>query len=580
MSELSQNFSFINQETRNIASQFLEDLGGPVALGIWLCLKYRDDVSACSHSISPNLYIDGDQFRSDYVAAHLLSKFRDSSSSQKQAREIAARKKFNACEDQIRGVASYLKTIESSEFFDACCLRRARDIISEILGSVVRAYHIDDCAFGPGSSSSVPRRTAHPSRKFIATDVSSSCIPFVNMFFTDAKATRPMLNPVEYSVAQFVPKNFKSDRLIAVEPDWNIFFQKGIGKAIRRALKAVGIDLDNGAEVHQHLAQYAAKTGLLATMDLSSASDTISTALVRYLLPRDWWVVLNSMRTDQFLFKGEKDPVPLFKFAAMGNGFTFELETLVFYALTKAICDVGGTRGTVKVFGDDIICPVVIVPALIGVFTNCGFAINSEKSFAAGYFRESCGSHFFGAMDVKPIYIKENITHDEHRFKICNQIRRFTNRSYRSDVFETPFARTYHLGCRHIRRKFYIPEGFGDGGLVSNFDEVPRSRDGDKSDVVRRHKHGIEGFRVKCLLVNSIKGEDESYGMLIHKLRGAALKSRSTWFHSCLPIFRCRISDLRIAERRPETGNIFMTAGKAGYHVGWMDVLRWTDIAG
>jgi len=73
----------------------------------------------------------------------------------------------------------------------------------------------------------------------------------------------------------------------------------------------------------------------------------------------------------------------------MGNGFTFPLETLIFWALTRAVC---GSTATVSAYGDDIICPSDRAEDVIAVLTEVGFSVNLEKSFWNGPFRESCGS--------------------------------------------------------------------------------------------------------------------------------------------------------------------------------------------
>ena len=38
-----------------------------------------------------------------------------------------------------------------------------------------------------------------------------------------------------------VPKNARTDRVIAAEPDWNMFFQLGLGASIRARLQKVGL---------------------------------------------------------------------------------------------------------------------------------------------------------------------------------------------------------------------------------------------------------------------------------------------------------------------------------------------------
>ena len=152
-----------------------------------------------------------------------------------------------------------------------------------------------------------------------------------------------------------VPKTWKTERVIAIEPCWNSFFQKGVGKLIRRRLRKVGILLRDSQERHGYLARMGSVHKVFATLDLKSASDTICIGLVEALLPEDWLRVLTDLRSP---YMGEGEARYRYqRWSSMGNGYTFELETLIFYALTVAIVGAESGRG-VSVYGDDIIAPI------------------------------------------------------------------------------------------------------------------------------------------------------------------------------------------------------------------------------
>jgi hypothetical protein len=92
----------------------------------------------------------------------------------------------------------------------------------------------------------------------------------------------------------------------------------------------------------------------------------------------------------------------------MGNGYTFALETLIFYSLAWSTCvALGLPTSDVSSYGDDIIVPTGAYNALIGVLKCLGFVPNREKSFGDGPFRESCGKDYFRGIDVRPVYIKD-----------------------------------------------------------------------------------------------------------------------------------------------------------------------------
>lgn len=572
---------FISKTTRRLAMQYLQDVGGSTAHGIFLCLKYGDDISACSHGINPLQYESAIDFSRDYLAASLLSKYQGGLKEHEVLRRERALEKFWSCEQRLKKCYAPFQRVLSEQSSVARVLDLAREKIASWLGDLRDAFSIDDCSFGPGSSSSVPRRKAHPSNKFLACDVSAACAPFVEMFFRDCGFPRPVFNVVEHSRIEYVPKNFKIDRIIAVEPDWNIFFQKGIGKAIRRCLKRVGIDLNNGALKHELLARIAASTGALATVDLSSASDSIALWLVRYLLPDDWFFFMNSVRTGSIQLGGSV--AHLTKFSSMGNGFTFELESLIFYALAKAVCAIEGHGGTVSTFGDDIILPTKAVPLLAQVFQTCGFVFNEDKSFSTGYFRESCGAHFFKDWNVKPFYLKESINNDSQRYLFCNSIRRLTHRLYYRDVRDTRLLPGY-LMCRDtIRSKCYIPDGYGDGGLISYFDEcTPKCDRKKKNQPIRRLGHGIEGFRVRALIPKTSGSDVDHVGMYLYKLREHSRRRRSV-FHAQVPSFWYELRDLKLRDNEdPEgscelRGNEVVYSEKVSYRVGRIFVQRWID---
>jgi hypothetical protein len=204
--------------------------------------------------------------------------------------------------------------------------------------------------------------------------------------------------------------------MISAGPAGNAYLQQGVGRFLRRQLKRFGIDLDD-----QSNNQRGAETALLngwATLDLSAASDTLSYALIDLLLPVEWKILLDDLRSHYAItLSGES--VKLNKFSAMGNAFTFELETLIFWALSRAIV---GSNEALLVYGDDIIVPSKFYHEVVALLEYCGFSINLEKSYSApSKFYESCGKHFYWGCDVTPVYQKSDL-------KSLLQVTRFHNR--------------------------------------------------------------------------------------------------------------------------------------------------------
>ncbi len=230
-----------------------------------------------------------------------------------------------------------------------------------------------------------------------------------------------------------VPKDCTKNRGIAVEPSINLFYQLAIGRKIRTALKRrSNIDLTHGQDIHRQVAREASNHGCFATLDLSNASDTVCSSLVKLLLPPDWFELLNSFRSPFTLFREKW--VRLEKFSSMGNGFTFELETAIYLAIILAVRNLRAIKeplealvtpgNDVWVYGDDIIVPTDYAQDVISALTYCGFSINKDKSFVDGHFRESCGGDYFGGVDVRPFFLKGYPDEPQEWITIANGIRR------------------------------------------------------------------------------------------------------------------------------------------------------------
>jgi hypothetical protein len=111
----------------------------------------------------------------------------------------------------------------------------------------------------------------------------------------------------------------------------------------------------------------------------------------------------------------------------MGNGFTFELESLLFYALARATAFFSGIPGVISVYGDDIICPVQLCERLVWVLQWFGFSVNSEKSFTDGPFRESCGGHYWNGLDITPFFIRSPIESLVDVIDTANKLRQWSS---------------------------------------------------------------------------------------------------------------------------------------------------------
>jgi hypothetical protein len=195
-----------------------------------------------------------------------------------------------------------------------------------------------------------------------------------------------------------VPKNNEKDRPICIEPLANILTQRRVGSGFRRCLKQLGVDLNASWKSHQSMIS----DRKFATIDLKNASDRIILELVEYLLPSKVYAYIAQTRSAMTL--GPDDNYYCIrKVSSMGNGFTFELMSLILYALCRSykpnLCNFGLSKrsegdDSVAVYGDDIIVPNCIAESVVSNIEAVGFVVNRSKTHINDDYRESCGAHY------------------------------------------------------------------------------------------------------------------------------------------------------------------------------------------
>ena len=281
------------------------------------------------------------------------------------------------------------------------------------------------------------------------------------------------------------PKTSKTDRSIAVEPSINVFFQLALGRQLRSRLKKRGCwDLTRAQELHRLVAESSSVTREFATLDLSNASDTVCRNLVRLLMPPAWFDQLDGLRSPKTLVDNKW--VVLEKFSSMGNGFTFELETIIFAALSVTVtrkCGHGGWLGRdVYVFGDDIIVKNDVARYLKPVLEFCGFLLNEEKSFyGEEQFRESCGGDYMAGRPVRPYYLKEPLNEPQDYIAAANGYRALIERLRPSGVCLSPSVWFHLLDC--LPAPIRCCRGPKDLGDIVIHDDVGNWRTRSKSGI-------------------------------------------------------------------------------------------------
>jgi hypothetical protein len=281
--------------------------------------------------------------------------------------------------------------------------------ILHVLGRLNLNTVLNHSRFGPGATYDKRRGTTVPGKMESEVSITFDAIPYFckaisgDEYFSSAVGGLSDLNIVSSNRMIMVPKSAKINRMISSEPTANSFLQQGVGRFIRGRLKNAGVDLDDQT-INQDRAFRALADGL-TTIDLSMASDTLCTALVKLLLPHDWFDFLNDLRSRKSTFEGKT--FLLSKFSSMGNAFTFELESLIFWSLAQSASELVSDEA-VSVYGDDIVCSNRSTVGVVKTLRWAGFRINYDKSYTApSRFYESCGKHYFDMEDVTPIFQKD-----------------------------------------------------------------------------------------------------------------------------------------------------------------------------
>jgi hypothetical protein len=397
-------------------------------------------------------------------------------------------------------------------------LNRTRTIVAGILGSFSFEDFSRHCAFGRRAALGLRQSNAYlDERVKRLTGTQGQLEWFKAVRAVDVhllRATRPLVKRVELVDTigiQSVPKSHKAVRIVAPDTVVGGFLSRGAGSYIRECLEAsTHIDLAKQQHRHKVWAREGSLRGHLATIDMSKASDSFTIEHVKAMLPEDWWPLVEVCRLKKYSLP-DKRTGDLRSVMLMGSGITFPLQTLLFYALSKAVCDLTRTRGIVSCYGDDIIMPNNAARPFAWVMEKLGFTINRDKSFwdqpeksflgqiRAVFFRESCGGDYHRGVDVRP-YMPEILDMKASGNEYFAFLHRTINGLLeRWHALEIPRTVDYLLGL--LRNGAYgitfVPDGLpAEAGLpISHAMWLTL----DTRDVFPRVVNGVT--RYKCLTV-------------------------------------------------------------------------------
>lgn len=558
--QMARNFRSRGRSVTDTAIlDFLSALGSARALSVWLLYRSGEHDQLLALDINPDWYDNKYKFRTDYIATLFLSKavFLKTSFDKKER----ALTKFLEFEEVCRKTNIRFRhpAVDPKETDSTAWLLNAtKSKIQMILDEYSPDEFVDEANWGPGTTTLMNGSEVSDYNKFhdergITRDLYTLVRPWFPVAYPSwwewltagqtklsASQDDPQsegmsydpesrmeairissesdVNPFNFQIGNkiiTVPKNSKTDRVIAVEPGINLWFQKAIGSMIRRRLSRFGV-ATNDQSVNQRLALEGSLSRELATVDFSSASDSISKELVRELIPHEWYLLLDACRSKVGTMS-DGTVITWEKFSSMGNGFTFELETLIFYAAALAVREYNRSSGRVSAYGDDVILPARDFALFLEFSEYLGFRVNDQKSFHSTdcHFRESCGSHYFAGVDCKPIFLKERLSNVESFYRLANSVRSLARR-YRliggcAGEFLDCWQRLVLWVPEPLR--FRIPVGFGDIGFISNWDEARPAR----------ARYGIEGYYFRGLATVGLNRPGEAVPMLLARLRNRSI---------------------------------------------------------
>lgn len=420
----------MEEDVKSVILRLLADLRTPRALTVAILVRAGEWKQIADLAIDPFNYVDTvsgtAKFCRDFQATELLRKCGDLPGATQEVRRAAAREGWLNSEKQncvtnarltpwLYGYPAELDPAKAGRIWSV--IQAARKEIKRVMGPVPDRLDLSR-GFSPGTYNgwkSAGRLPTAADKLASHITVSPEALPIFRHSFPEAweRAFWELsCNFVPEDTEKFgtVPKNAFVDRTIGTQPLGNLVLQLAAGQHIRkRLLRYAHIDLQYGQDLHSRTAWRASLSNEDATVDVRNASNSQARVLIRLLFEESWYDLLNDLRVrhqvdirEERRINGRRVPIRRYleMFSAMGNGFTFEVETLIFWALARAI-DVERPL----VYGDDIIIPRDRLADYVAVLRYFGFEPNPRKTFGDSAFRESCGGNYFAGYSLTPARI-------------------------------------------------------------------------------------------------------------------------------------------------------------------------------
>lgn len=425
-----------------------------------------------------------------------------------------------------------------------------------------------------------------------------------------------------------VPKSWKTDRSIDIQPSVNMWAQKGLACIIGAFVQSkYGVNLSIQPFVNRELARRGSIRDDLATIDLSEASNRIPWEFVDWMcegLPmldllaeaRCWQILLP---WDQWM--------RLHMCSGMGNGFTFSLMTALNLAAVEAVmiyrgkefkrlevplADDSWSRNTTYfnheferftnassvlphlvveralddwantelknldlpnwgVFGDDIICHSAVYDDLVRLLGLCNARVNLDKSYSRGNFRESCGGDYWLGTDVRAVYAT-TLAEPHDRVSLLNRLLVW------SAKHEIPLVRTCKLlwsSCKKHVSLVPLHESDHAGLRVPEIYARPCVLSHELKDLETALQRPIRPYnafvpRVRVKTFTGAQVEIYGLGILLSMIRR---ETTSQFAHADVTASRLKRSDLSVPPDRYSLS--IRENGQVTYEARWCWSAGW-----
>jgi len=422
------------QQLRKVAALLAEQLGTPRALTTYLLWKYEEISQLQELRTEPSNYLDATSYHKDVIATDFVRKcaFEGDKARLKQAAVdgffLNEKRNWDTNRRLYRFIDNHSLTAADEPVMHIISAWRKEVgfLLGPVPNTLTPQFSGGSTASDRGYLTTVPdKMTQSPSMY----PQSSALLPLwwetawgrACAYPSDGRSpVHPKV--IRSNVFFTVPKDGQKDRGCGMEASLSLAYQLAVGKVFRSRLRdKYHSELATGQDRHRILARKGSIDNSLATIDLSDASNLLARALPELVLPADWHTLLDSLRAPNVNIDGRT--LRLEMFSSMGNGFTFELETLLFHSLARTICKLKGFHDmlpAISVYGDDIIVPVEIADDVLAALSYFGFVPNKRKTYVTGPFRESCGGDFFDGVAVRPHYVKSLPTEPQHWISLAN----------------------------------------------------------------------------------------------------------------------------------------------------------------